>query len=71
MQHRTEDEQKKRKSIALKAVMKKIEESKDEHSFDNRIQDEDLAMIVRKFIKFMKKKRRFNRKPIKDRRAHV
>ena len=53
MQHRTEDEQKKRKSIAFKAVMEKMEGSKDEHSFGNDIQDEDLAMIVRKFKKFM------------------
>ena len=67
MQHRTEDEQKKRKSIALKAAMEKVEESEDEHSSDNGIQDEDLAMIVRKFKKFMRKKRRFNRKPIKKR----
>ena len=65
MQHRTKDEQTKRKSIALKASMKKVEESEDEHSSNNGIQDEDLAMIVRKFRKFMKRKRRFNRKPIK------
>ena len=53
MQHRIEDEQKKRKSIALMAAMEKVEESKDEHSSDNGIQDEDLAMIVRKFRKFI------------------
>ena len=49
MQHRSEDEQKKRKSIALKAAMEKVEELEDEHSSDNAIQDEDLAMIMRKF----------------------
>ena len=65
MHHRSEDEQKKRKSIALKATMEKVEESEDKHSFDNAIQDEDLAMIVRKFRNFMGKKKRFNRKPIK------
>ena len=65
MQHRTEDEQKKRKSIVFKAIMDKIKESKEEHSFDNEIQDEDLVMIVRKFKKFMKRKRRFNRKIVK------
>ena len=60
MQHRTEDDQKKRKSIAFKAVMKTMKGSEDEHSFDNDIQDEDLAMIMRKFKKFMERKRRLN-----------
>ena len=55
----------KKKSIALKATMKKVEESEDEHSSDNAIQDEDLAMIVRKFKKFMVRKKRINKKPIK------
>ena len=44
MQHRTEDEQKKKKSIALKAVIEKVEESEDEHSSDNGIQDEDFEI---------------------------
>ena len=65
MQHRNEDEKKKRKIITLKATLEEAEESKDKQSFDNAIQDEDLAMIVRKFKKFMGRKKRFSRKPIK------
>ena len=42
--------------------MKIIEGSKDEQSSNNNIQDEDLAMIVRKFRRFMRRKRRFNQK---------
>ena len=64
-QHRNEDEQKKRKIIALKATLEKAEESEDEQSFDNTIQDEDLAMIMRKFRKYMKRRKRFSRKSIK------
>ena len=45
--------------------METIEGSKDEHSSDNDIQDEDLAMIMRKFKIFMKRKGRFNQKFIK------
>ena len=65
MHHRTEDDQKRKKSITFKATMETIEGSEDEHSSDNDIQDEDLAMIVRKFKRFMRRKRRFNRKFIK------
>ena len=65
MQHRTEDDQKRRKSIAFKAAMDKMEESEEEHSSNYEIQDDDLVIIMRKFKKFMKRKRRFNRKPIK------
>ena len=65
MQHRSEDEQKRKKSIALKAAMEKVEESENELSFDNVIQDEDLAMIVRKFRKFVERRKRFSRKSIK------
>ena len=50
--------------------MDKMEESNDEHSTDKDIQDEDLAMITRKFKKFMKRKRRFNRKSIKKRKTN-
>ena len=65
MQHRNEDDKKRRKIIAFKAAMDKMEKSEEEHSSGNEIQDDDLAMIVRKFKKFMKRKRRFNRKFIK------
>ena len=65
MQHRSEDEQKKKKSIALKTIMEKVEESKNKLSSDNAIQDEDLAMIVRKFKKFMGRRKRFSRKSVK------
>ena len=51
--HRNEDEHKRRKTISLQATMEKAEESENELSSDNAIQDEDLAMIVRKFKKFM------------------
>ena len=57
-QHRTEDDQKRRKSIAFKVAMDKIEGSEDEHSSDNDIQDEDLAMVVRKFKKIMERKKK-------------
>ena len=36
--------------------MDKIKGSEDEHSIDNDIQDEDLAMIMRKFKRFMGRK---------------
>ena len=62
MQQRTKDDQKRRKSIAFKAAMETMEGSKDEHSSDNDIQDEDLAMIVYKFKKFIGRKKRFNQK---------
>ena len=39
MKHRIEDDQKKRKSIAFKAAIDKMEESEEEHYFDNEIQD--------------------------------
>ena len=65
MQHRSEYKQKKKKSIALKAAMEKVEESKNKLSFDNAIQDADLAMIVRKFKKFVGRRKRFSRKSIK------
>ena len=42
--------------------METNEGSKDEHSSDNNIQDEYLTMIIRKFKKFMGRKRRFNKK---------
>ena len=46
--------------------MEKVEESENELSFDNAIQVEDLAMIVRKFRKFMKgRRKRFSKKSIK------
>ena len=43
------------------------EESKDDYSLDNDIEDEDIAMVVRRFRKFMEKKkeryfRKFHRK---------
>ena len=42
--------------------MEKVEESENELSSDNTIQDEDLAMIVRKFKKFMRgRRKRFSR----------
>ena len=62
MQHRMDDDQKWKKSIAFKTTMEIIEGSKDEHSFDNNIQDKDLAMIVKKFKRFIETKRRFNQK---------
>ena len=65
MQHRTEDDKKPRKSIAFKAAMDTIEGSEGEHSSDNDVQDEDLAMIVRKFKRFIGRKRRLNQKFIK------
>ena len=66
MHYRNEDEHKRKKTIALQAAMEKAEESKNELSFDNAIQDEDLAMIVRKFKKFMGgRRKRFSRKSIK------
>ena len=42
MQHRTEDEQKKRKSIALKAVMEKVEELEDGNGRGEGKEDEML-----------------------------
>ena len=57
IQHENKDEHKRRKTIALQAAMKKAEESKNELSSDNAIQDEDLAMIMRKFRKFMERKK--------------
>ena len=47
--------------------MEKVEESKNELSFDSAFQDEDLAMIVRKFRKFVERRKRFSRKSIKKR----
>ena len=66
MQHRSEDEQKKKKSIALKVVMEKVEESENKLSSDNAIQDEDLAMIVKKFRKFMRRRKRFSRRVLRN-----
>ena len=61
MQHRMDDDQKRRKSMAFKAIMETIEGSEDEHSSDNNIQDEDLSMIVRKFMRFMERQRRLTK----------
>ena len=66
MQYRNEDENKRRKTIAIQAAMEKAEESENKLSFNNTIQDEDLAMIVRKFRKFMgERRKRFSRRSIK------
>ena len=45
--------------------MEKAEGSENELSSDNVIQDEDLAMIVRKFKKFIGRRKRFSRKNVK------
>ena len=45
--------------------MEKVEESENELSSDDVIQDEDLAMIMRKFKKFMERRKRFSRKNVK------
>ena len=37
------------------------DESEDEFSSDDNVKDKDIAMVVRRFKKFMEKKRRFNR----------
>ena len=47
--------------------METIEESEDEQSSGNNIHDEDLAMIMKKFKRFMGRKRRYNRKFSKKR----
>ena len=62
MQHRTDDDLKRKKSIVFKTAIETNEESKDEHSSDINIEDEDLAMIVRRFKKIMGKNKRFNKK---------
>ena len=67
MQHRTEDEQKKKKTIAFKAASdskRDDEESEEESTSSNDdLEDEDIAMVVRRFRKFMgRKKGRYNQK---------
>ena len=58
LQHRTKDELKKKKSIALKAAMEDL----DEPSSDEAIKDEQLGMLVRKFKKYMGRRNRFNKR---------
>ena len=55
-----DDDQKRRKSIAFKAVME--EDSKIECSSNDNTEDEDMAMIVRRFKRFIERKKRFNQK---------
>ena len=66
MQHRTDNDQKKKKTITFKAALemsKLEEESEDDYSSDDDIEDEDIAMVIRRFRKFMrKKKKRYFRK---------
>ena len=58
LQHRTEDELKKKKSIALKAIM----EDEMELSSDEAIKDEQLGMIVRKFKRYIGRRNKINRR---------
>ena len=58
LQHRNEDELKKKKSIALKAAM----EEKEELSSEETLKDEQLGMLVRKFKKYMGRSNKFNRR---------
>ena len=58
LQHRTEDELKKKKSIALKAAMEDVEEP----SSDETLKDEQLGMLVRRFNKYMGRRNRFNKR---------
>ena len=60
MQHQTEDDMKRKKSIAFKAAME--EETKNECSSNDNAEDEDMAMIVRRFKRFIGRKKRFNQK---------
>ena len=60
MQHSTDNDQKKKKTIAFKAALKMSkskEESENDYSLDDDIEDEDIAMVVRRFRKFMEKKK--------------
>ena len=52
-----EEEVKKKKSIALKAIAIHKEESDSEEDFEN---DEGMAMIARRFKKFMRRKKNLN-----------
>ena len=58
LQHRTEDELKKKKSIALKVAMEDVEEL----SSDETLKDEQLGMLVRRFNKYMGRRNRYNRR---------
>ena len=61
MQHRNGDDQKKKKIISFKAALEMNrldEESEDGYSSDDNIEDEDIAMVIKRFKKFMKKKKR-------------
>ena len=58
LQHRNEDELKKKKSIALKAAM----EEKEELSSEETLKDEQLGMLVRKFKKYMGRRNKFNKR---------
>ena len=58
LQHRNEDELKKKKSIALKAIM----EDENELSSDETIKDEQLGMIVRKFNRYIGRRNKLNRR---------
>ena len=61
MQHRTNDDQKKKKTIVFKVSLemnKLEEESENDYSSVDDIEDDDIAMVVRIFKKFMEKKRK-------------
>ena len=60
MQHRMDDDQKRKKSITFKAAME--EDSENECSSNDNAEDEDMAMIVRRFKRFIGRKKRFNQK---------
>ena len=58
LQHRNDDEIKKKKPIALKAAM----EEKEELSLEETLKDEQLGMLVRKFKKYMDRRNSYNRR---------
>ena len=47
MQHKTNDDQKKKKSIIFKAALEMSNESEDECFSNDNIEDKDIAMVVR------------------------
>ena len=62
MKQHNDEEAKKKRTIALKSM---IEEEEDENSSEEDVGDKDMALVIKKFKKFLGRKRKgFKRKPM-------
>ena len=64
----SEDHDKKKKGIALKASTSELDDDDEESNADVELDEENLALLVRKFGKFLKKKGNTRRSPFPPKR---